>query len=981
MEPTRRSICAGVLLIVALVTPLPAVAQYAEVPRPLPAPVSTSFGHTSAGWFMAATQIGRRLFVAGHFTRLTAPIGGAVVTTVLGTAVPGAFPFFGGSVGQIVRDDAGGWLVAGDFSSVNGQPSTGFARVNPDRTVDMRFRVVVDGAITRLAIAHGRVYIGGAFTTINGASRRGLAALDARTGQLTPWGAGFDARSRVRELAASSIAVYVSGGDAPGHVWGLDAGTGRVLFDRPGFVSALAATSDRVYLGGVGFARPVWAVDPLTGTDVDWATDLTFQYVRVTYDLDGTQVTALLLDGDRLYIGGRFRTAEGHTSLAAVQAVDGAALGWRPAAPGPFGSATVALFRVGPAIAASFGVSLGVSGSLYAFHVDTAAALPFQPELVGGVAALAPAPEGVVLGGSFSASGGVDRAGLASIDLDTFAVEPWTAGATFWPGLAISELATDGTWLFAVTEGNLGGTNARVLKIDPATGAIVGERTFPSVWTRMRVAGAELLVSTLTPNTNAGELGAITIADWSFAALPVTFVGWVTSLDVGGDVVYLGGRFSAVNGQSRRSFAAVHRVTGALQAWQPAPNADGGSVRTAAGRVWIAGEFTRVGGQPHRGLAEVDPSTGAPLPWNPDVAGVLSGGSVFFGVQRVEIADDGHLYASLGPSFSSEMPRAVAAGQLTPLALVYSAANGGRLPWRPADANVIAITPDCVVVQGGCLPPAVPSPTNLDVSVADHIVTITWTLPVTPAMNGVRLEVGTVEGSADLLALDLPPNQASFTAAAPPGRYVARVRALAGPATSLTTPDVSFAVGPPNVPGAPLDLTARRDGARVTFAWQPPSTGVPSHYELEAGTAPGQRDIGALSVAGGATSLTLTLTAGTYWTRLVAVNQAGRSAPSAEAMVDLVARQSCSTSPPLNLAASVSNRVVTLTWDPPADGSEAPPQIVAGSVPGGSDIGTLTAPPFTTTFSIAAPPGTYYVRLEVGCFTIGKSNEVQVVVP
>ncbi len=486
----------------------------------------------------------------------------------------------------------------------------------------------------------------------------------------------------------------------------------------------------------------------------------------------------------------------------------------------------------------------------------------------------------------------------------------------------------------------------------------------------------------MTPYTDVGELGAITIADWSFAALPVTFDGWVTSLDAAGDTVYLAGRFSTVNGQTRRGFAAVHRVTGALQAWQPAPNADGGIVRTAGGRVWIAGEFTRVGGQPHRGLAEVDPATGAPLPWNPDVAGVLGDGSIFPGVQRVEIASDGHLYASLAFFLSSDMwVPGVAAGQLTPLMLAYSTASGTRLPWRPTVTGLTALTPDCLLVQAGCLPPAVPSPTNLQASVADHIVTITWTLPVTPARTGVRLEVGTVEGSADLLTLDLPANQDSFAAAAPPGRYVARVRALAGPATSLTTPDVSFAVGPPNVPGAPLDLTARRDGARVTFAWHPPSTGAPPHYELEAGTARGQRDIGALAVAGGATSLTLTLPAGTYWTRLVAVNQAGRSAPSAEAMVDLVLRQSCSTSPPLNLAASVSNRVVTLTWDPPADGSEAPPRIVAGSVPGGSDIGTLTAPPFTTTFSIAAPPGTYYVRLEVGCFTIGKSNEVQVVVP
>ena len=134
-------------------------------------------------------------------------------------------------------------------------------------------------------------------------------------------------------------------------------------------------------------------------------------------------------------------------------------------------------------------------------------------------------------------------------------------------------------------------------------------------------------------------------------------------------------------------------------------------------------------------------------------------------------------------------------------------------------------------------------------------------------------------------------------------------------------------------------------------------------------------------MSGAATSLTLPLPVGTYWTRLVALNAAGRSAPSDDVLLDLVPRQVCSASPPQHLAASVVNRVVTLTWDPPADGTEAPPRIVAGTVPGGRDIGFITVPPWLTAFSIAAPPGVFYVRLEVGCLTIAASNEVQVVVP
>jgi hypothetical protein len=72
---------------------------------------------------------------------------------------------------------------------------------------------------------------------------------------------------------------------------------------------------------------------------------------------------------------------------------------------------------------------------------------------------------------------------------------------------------------------------------------------------------------------------------------------------------------------------------------------------------------------------------------------------------------------------------------------------------------------------------------------------------------------------------------------------------------------------------------------------------------------------------------------------------------------------------------------VTLTWQPPADGSDDPPRIEAGTAPGATDIGTFTAAPYATSFAVTAPPGTYYVRLRVGCFATATSNEVQVVVP
>lgn len=952
----------------------PAAAQYAELPRQLPVPAGLGLP-SNPSYFTAATQIGRRLFVAGQFTRLAVPTGSAVAVDAAGTVVANGFPRFTGAVRQIVPDGVGGWLVVGDFVAVNGQPIAHFARVAPNRSVDPRYRIVADGLVRKVAIAHGRIYLAGDFTVVNGAVRRGLAALDAVSGALSPWGAGLDPGGLIHELSISSLGVYVAGGPT-GQLWGLDAGTGRVLFARTMLVSALAASSARIYVGGAGAERPVRAVDPFTGQDTAWTPGIGFQYLPATYGWDATQVTALLLDEGRLYIGGRIRTADGRDALVAVDAGSGQPIPWRPASLNAYQAYETTLSRVGPVIAASF------LGTLMAFDVASAATVPFTPDVVGAVHTVAAAPGGAVIGGSFNGTGGAARNGLAAIDLDSYAIDPWTSAATVSTYDPFLQLATDGTWLFARTEGTLNGFDARLLKIDPATGAVVAERTLPSIQTRMQVAGPALVVSTYARDGSGGGVGVLTIADWTFTPLPVSILGWATGLDVAGDTVYLAGAFSAVGGQSRAAFAAVHRQTGAVLPWNPRANAQRGLVRTSGGRVWAAGEFTRIGGQRRRGLAELDPVTGAALAWNPDVAGLLSGGSTYPGIANLEVGADGLLYASIAPGFFSELPtRAVVTGQITPGLVVFSPATGRRLPWRAAASGMAALLPDCLLTEAGCLPRAIPAPTDLQVMQSDGTVAFTWQLPAAPTRTGVRLEVGTAAGAANLLTLDLPPNQQTFSAPAPPGRYFVRVRALAGAATSPTTPDVSFAVGPPAVPGAPLDFRAVTDGARVDFAWQPPSTGAPPQYELQVGNSEGAGDLARVLVPGTATTYSVVAPVRTYWTRLVAVNAAGRSAPGNEVFLDLWPKQSCGATPPVNLAATVANRVVTFTWAYAADATDEAPRLVAGTAPGASDLAIVDLPPYSTSFTVAAPPGTYYVRLTVGCFATASSNEVQVVVP
>jgi hypothetical protein len=66
--------------------------------------------------------------------------------------------------------------------------------------------------VKALAVTRSTLYVGGDFTNIGGQPRRGVAAIDIRTGALTPWNlrlTGTDVE--VDAIATSDSTVYVGG--------------------------------------------------------------------------------------------------------------------------------------------------------------------------------------------------------------------------------------------------------------------------------------------------------------------------------------------------------------------------------------------------------------------------------------------------------------------------------------------------------------------------------------------------------------------------------------------------------------------------------------------------------------------------------------------------------------------------------------------------------------------------------------------------
>jgi hypothetical protein len=180
------------LALTALVCCLPAVpcahavAAVAQTPVrswQVPAPEWTA-GNEEAGRVDAILRVGRRLFVGGNFTALADHAGHTATRMHLAALRPrdgallGFAPKINGRVYALAS--AGGYLfVGGAFSSIGGHPRHGLAAFNlttgrlSGRIPDLGFR----GAVDALAVARGAVIAGGSFTAVAGRRRAHLAKL------------------------------------------------------------------------------------------------------------------------------------------------------------------------------------------------------------------------------------------------------------------------------------------------------------------------------------------------------------------------------------------------------------------------------------------------------------------------------------------------------------------------------------------------------------------------------------------------------------------------------------------------------------------------------------------------------------------------------------------------------------------------------------------------------------------------------------
>ncbi|WP_412538193.1 PKD domain containing protein [Longispora sp. K20-0274] len=187
-----RALTAAALAVAVLLAPCPATADLAQADVVSERPMSWT-PHVLDGTVYAIAVVGDIAVVGGDFTTVRAASSGTAVRRRyvfafrLGTGelLPDFAPTLDGTVYALSAGEDGHVYVGGAFTQVNGEDRRGLAKLDiRTGATDRAFTgTIADGEVHTLVARGDRLYVSGWFSAISGVWRTALARLDARTGE------------------------------------------------------------------------------------------------------------------------------------------------------------------------------------------------------------------------------------------------------------------------------------------------------------------------------------------------------------------------------------------------------------------------------------------------------------------------------------------------------------------------------------------------------------------------------------------------------------------------------------------------------------------------------------------------------------------------------------------------------------------------------------------------------------------------------
>ena len=516
-----------------------------SAPSPAPAPLQCVRGSVSA----IATGDDGTVYVGGQFNRVSEFVGAAVTVDLVTGERSSPTLTTDGQILTCLSDGSGGYYLGGAFTQVNGAARKGLARILADGTVDPLWKPEIEeGAVVTMIHVGGSIFFGGYFQRVNGFTRTSLAIVDDTYGSLVSTAPVLTSNGPsniafVRELLMDGTTLYVAG-----------------AFTGAGNTSPATPRSNAAAFDGNNNVLP-WAPEP------------------------NHSVSQMLKIGNTIYLRGEFSKMglADRNELAAVDATTGAVTAWDPVPPGDAIDVKSMQPRyrfMGPTTLLVGGTFHTMGGQprdhLAELSLTTGAATAWNPDPDQHVDRILTIDDGlqgtqqVFLCGDFETIGGAARSGLAEVTLGTGEATPWNADLS---GNIANSLRIGQNLLLVGTLYTAGATRQNLAAFD-----------------------AEGRLQAWAPTADA----------------PVEALCWKDGL------LYAGGAFTTIGAIPRRGLAALDRL-GNLDTWDPI--VEGGTVNTLAAKdnlIFAGGWFTGVGAQSHPLLAAIDAQSGRPLSgWTP----------------------------------------------------------------------------------------------------------------------------------------------------------------------------------------------------------------------------------------------------------------------------------------------------------------------------------------------------------------------------
>lgn len=546
--------------------------------------------------------------------------------------------------------------------------------------------------LTRGFVDGNALYVFGNFNSVNDIARPGVAAIDKSTGILLDYNP-FSSPITTTTLAASSNGKLLFGRLAPVMLGGnssarnlvtINTNTGKIhtpSVTPNSFVSTIIKKDGIIYFGGAftevnGISRSKLAsINSATGVLTAW-----------NPGANGI-VNAITFDGNSIYAGGVFTQAGGQARnrLASFDETTGVVSSWDPNSNNAVNSLVAkngtlfaggAFTNIGAGARnriASFNTATGLlndfnpnSGGVvnvmmirndtlftsgvfagqgnkpfYNFDINTGAALNFNVVGSSGqTTALASNDSLIYAGGFIGSFGGTPRGNLAAIDLTTGKLTSFDHplnGTVNDLKIFNNKLYVAGT--FTTADGI---SRSRIAAFDLPSGNLsswVPNPSFNGNVSSIEISGNTIYLGGLLSGTTIGAnpllprnaLAAFDLTTGNVLPLaPVFNSGFsVTSVLVDNNTLYAGGAFTSVNGVTRNRIASFDLSTGNLTNWDPNLNNQIWNMYKVGNTIIAGGDFTTVGNSTRSRVAQIDMTTGLPSAFDPNANNSVRGLRVF----------------------------------------------------------------------------------------------------------------------------------------------------------------------------------------------------------------------------------------------------------------------------------------------------------------------------------------------------------------